>query len=168
VLIEDVEIANASGHAWQIYSDSGTHAANGAENIVMRRVRCLNGRYGPVIAANGTYTNLLLEDLTVIGTMSRETGTFVISATNDWINGLVMRNVVLDGGGEGLVLQGGQTGGIRGMVVDGLRVTNHQVGVLIAPSGWPYTRIEASVISNYQAPGVPVPVRGTSPGLVVT
>ena len=134
----------------------------------MRRVTCRNGRYGPVIAANGRYVNLLLEDLTVTGTVSRETGTFLVSATNDWIDGLVMRNVTLDGGGDGLVLQSGQTGGIRGMVVDGLKVTNHTTGIVVGPSGWPYTKIEASVVRGYQAPGVPLPVRGTSPGLVIT
>lgn len=166
VLIEDLLIENVSGHAWQIYSDSATHAANGAENIVMRRVTCRNGRYGPIIAANGRYTGIVIEDLIVSGTVSRETGTFVISATNDWIEGLTMRGVTLDGGGEGLVLQGGQTGGIRQMMIDRMDVVNHSTGIVVAPSSWPYTRIESSIVRDYQAPGVPVPVRGSSPGLV--
>lgn len=161
VLIEDGTIDNTSGHAWQIYSDSNTHAANGAENIVMRRLACRNCFYGPVIAANGLYTGITIEDLSVFATVSRESGSFVISATNDNIDGLVMRNLLFDGGAQGLVLQG-MGGAIRGMKIYGLDIANHSTGIWVAPPGWENTRIEGSVIAPYRPAGVAMPYRGPS------
>lgn len=169
VTIEDVTIENTSGHSWQIYSDSATHAANGAENIVMRRVVCRKCFYGPVIACNGPYKNIVIDNLSVIGTVSRDGGTFVISATNDTIDGLTISNLLLDGGAQGLILQGGATGLIKNMLIDKLTINAHSTGIWIAPDGWPYTKIESSVIKGYVATGVAIPVRGTvPPGLSIT
>jgi hypothetical protein len=168
LIAEDILLENVPGHAFQIYSDQSAHAANGADNIIMRRITCRNCNTGPIIAANGKYTNITIEDLTVTGTVSRNSGTIVISATNDMIENLRMRNVMLDGGGEGLILQGGQTGEIKGLLIDNLSIRNHNTGIVVGPAGWPYTKITGSRIDNYQAPGVPLPVRGTSPGLIIT
>jgi hypothetical protein len=171
VTIEDLIIENTSGHAFQVYSDSATHAANGAENIVMRRITCRKCYYGPVWAANGLYKGMLVEDLVVTGTVSREGGTIVVSATNDVIDGLVMKNVTLDGGGAGLVLQsdvsGNGSGVIKNMQIQGLAIANHGTGVLIRPPGWPNTKIVTSAITGYQTQNVGVPVSGNPAGLTI-
>ena len=170
VRLTDITIENTSGHSLQVYSDSATHAANGAMDILMERVTCRRCFMGPVIAANGHYDRITINDLSCLETISRNAATFVISATNDFIDNLVMNNLLLDGGGDAMALQSGQTGGIRGMRINGMTVKNHSVGIRIgsAATGWPYTRIEGSVVTGYQTPGVPLPVVGTSPGLVIS
>jgi hypothetical protein len=168
LLVEDVTIEGVSGHAFQVYSDSGTHNFNDAKGVVMRRVTCRNCYEGPVIVANGVYSDFLFEDISVIGTVSHEIGTFVIAGVNDWINNLTIKNLTLDEGGDGLVLLSGATGGIRNLQVSGLVVRNHANGIFPCPPDWPNTRIEASRIQGYTSQNVAVPIRGTLPaGLVV-
>lgn len=169
VTLTDGLIENTSGHAGQVYSDNSAHQSNGAMDILMERITCRNCMMGPVFAANGHYERITINSMSILGTISRQTPTLLISATNDFIDQLTMNNLILDGGGDAMGLQSGQTGGIRGMRINGMIVRNHSVGIRIGSSatGWPYTRIAESLITGYQAPGVPRPVVGSSPGLTI-